>query len=57
MSRIPLICPRCGKTQRVVPGGPERPARVLHEETGREECEPAGSASDGRAPGADRTQS
>ncbi|GAA0654619.1 hypothetical protein GCM10010193_00990 [Kitasatospora atroaurantiaca] len=41
MSRIPLICPRCGHPQRVIPGGPEHPVRVVHAETGREECEPA----------------
>lgn len=38
MSRVPLICPRCGHPQRVVPGGPERPIRVVHEATGREAC-------------------
>lgn len=43
MPKIPLICPRCGRPQRVVPGGPERPDRpviVVHEDTGKEECEP-----------------
>ncbi|WP_405016676.1 hypothetical protein OHV05_05865 [Kitasatospora sp. NBC_00070] len=40
MPKIPLICPRCGRPQQVVPGGPDRPARVVHRETGREECEP-----------------
>ncbi|MFJ8626173.1 hypothetical protein ACIRD3_25500 [Kitasatospora sp. NPDC093550] len=37
--RIPLICPRCGHEQRVVPGGPERAVRVVHVGTGREACE------------------
>ncbi|WP_344469182.1 hypothetical protein [Kitasatospora kazusensis] len=46
MTRIPLICPRCGRAQRVVPGGPERPARVVHEDTGQEACEPAGRQED-----------
>ncbi|MEV8324473.1 hypothetical protein [Kitasatospora sp. NPDC056731] len=39
-SRIPLICPRCGHEQRVVPGGPDRSVRVVHLATGREACEP-----------------
>ncbi|MFJ2580188.1 hypothetical protein [Kitasatospora aureofaciens] len=38
--RIPLICPRCGHEQRVVPGGPERAVKVVHVATGREACEP-----------------
>ncbi len=38
MPRVPLICPRCGRPQRVVPGGPERPARIVHADTGREAC-------------------
>ncbi|MEU6232894.1 hypothetical protein [Kitasatospora sp. NPDC047058] len=38
--RIPLICPRCGHEQQVVPGGPERAVRVVHVGTGREACEP-----------------
>ncbi|MEV7360740.1 hypothetical protein [Kitasatospora sp. NPDC091276] len=38
--RIPLICPRCGHEQRVVPGGPDRAVRVVHLATGREACEP-----------------
>ncbi|MER6299600.1 hypothetical protein ABT247_08500 [Kitasatospora sp. NPDC001539] len=38
--RIPLICPRCGHEQRVVPGGPERAVKVVHAGTGREACEP-----------------
>lgn len=41
MSRIPLICPRCGETQRVVPGGPEKAVKVVHAATGREACAPA----------------
>ncbi|MEV7026850.1 hypothetical protein [Kitasatospora sp. NPDC093558] len=45
--RIPLICPRCGHEQRVVPGGPERAVRVVHVATGREACEPGDLA---RAP-------
>ncbi|MFD7453972.1 hypothetical protein [Kitasatospora sp. NPDC059827] len=45
--RIPLICPRCGHEQRVVPGGPERAVRVVHLGTGREACEPGDLA---RAP-------
>ncbi|MEU4117329.1 hypothetical protein AB0F71_22865 [Kitasatospora sp. NPDC028055] len=45
--RIPLICPRCGHEQRVVPGGPERAVRVVHVGTGREACEPGDLA---RAP-------
>ncbi|MER5636151.1 hypothetical protein ABT095_04270 [Kitasatospora sp. NPDC002227] len=40
MPSIPLICPRCGKPQRFVPGGPGGRARVVHEETGREDCGP-----------------
>ncbi|MFD8703890.1 hypothetical protein ACFV1W_14915 [Kitasatospora sp. NPDC059648] len=38
--RIPLICPRCGREQQVVPGGPERTVKVVHVGTGREACEP-----------------
>ncbi|MFF2143978.1 hypothetical protein [Kitasatospora sp. NPDC058190] len=45
--RIPLICPRCGHEQRVVPGGPERTIKVVHVATGREACEPGDLA---RAP-------
>ncbi|MEV7783243.1 hypothetical protein [Kitasatospora sp. NPDC088351] len=37
---IPLICPRCGHEQQVVPGGPGRVVRVVHVGTGREACEP-----------------
>ncbi|MFJ9459868.1 hypothetical protein ACIRST_32935 [Kitasatospora sp. NPDC101447] len=37
--RIPLICPRCGHEQQVVPGGPERVVKVVHVGTGREACE------------------
>ncbi|WP_441246831.1 hypothetical protein [Kitasatospora sp. McL0602] len=50
MSRIPLICPRCGRLQRVVPGGPERPARVVHDDTGREACTPADATVEKPAP-------
>ncbi|MEU1509586.1 hypothetical protein [Kitasatospora sp. NPDC005748] len=39
-ARIPLICPRCGREQQVVPGGPDRAVRVVHAGTGREACEP-----------------
>ncbi len=46
-SRIPLICPRCGKEQRVVPGGPGRAVKVVHTGTGQEACEPGDLA---RAP-------
>ncbi|GAA2831450.1 hypothetical protein GCM10010505_63980 [Kitasatospora aburaviensis] len=46
-SRAPLLCPRCGHEQRVVPGGPERAVRVVHVGTGREACEPGDLA---RAP-------
>ncbi|MET8701599.1 hypothetical protein ACFVUH_03110 [Kitasatospora sp. NPDC058032] len=46
-SRIPLICPRCGREQRVVPGGPGRAVKVVHAGTGREACEPGDLA---RAP-------
>ncbi|WP_407914140.1 hypothetical protein [Kitasatospora sp. NE20-6] len=56
MSRIPLICPRCGLPQRVLPGGPERLARVVHVGTGREACGPADPPPDPLAdlpPGAD----
>ncbi|MFF7989551.1 hypothetical protein ACFZDG_07130 [Kitasatospora xanthocidica] len=38
--RIPLICPRCGHEQKVVPGGPGRVVKVVHVGTGREACEP-----------------
>ncbi|GAB7186304.1 hypothetical protein ATKI12_6135 [Kitasatospora sp. Ki12] len=38
--RIPLICPRCGHEQQVVPGGPGRVVKVVHVGTGREACEP-----------------
>ncbi|MFG3050086.1 hypothetical protein ACGFZP_03895 [Kitasatospora sp. NPDC048239] len=48
MPTIPLICPRCGREQQVVPGGPERAVKVVHTGTGREACEPADLA---RAPG------
>ncbi|MFD0264864.1 hypothetical protein ACFVH7_42155 [Kitasatospora indigofera] len=40
MERIPLICPRCGRPQRVVPGGAGRVVRVVHSDTGREACGP-----------------
>ncbi|WP_405003931.1 hypothetical protein OHV13_05745 [Kitasatospora purpeofusca] len=46
-SRIPLICPRCGKEQQVVPGGPGRAVKVVHVGTGQEACEPGDLA---RAP-------
>ncbi|MFD5464462.1 hypothetical protein ACFWIQ_16795 [Kitasatospora sp. NPDC127059] len=46
-ARIPLICPRCGHEQQVVPGGPERAVKVVHVGTGREACEPGDLA---RAP-------
>ncbi|MER5864973.1 hypothetical protein [Kitasatospora sp. NPDC002040] len=46
MSKIPLICPRCGRPQRVVPGGPGHPAKVVHADTGREACEPTGPGED-----------
>jgi hypothetical protein len=45
MAPLPLMCPRCGRPQRVVPGGPrkhdstDRPIRVVHTDTGLEECE------------------
>jgi len=39
-SRIPLICPMCGKEQRVVPGGSGRAVKVVHAGTGQEACEP-----------------
>ncbi|MFE6056555.1 hypothetical protein ACFQ6N_37930 [Kitasatospora sp. NPDC056446] len=45
--RIPLICPRCGHEQQVVPGGPGRAVKVVHVGTGREACEPGDLA---RAP-------
>lgn len=45
--RVPLICPRCGHEQRVVPGGPKRAVKVVHAGTGREACEPGDLA---RAP-------
>ncbi|MEU9047199.1 MULTISPECIES: hypothetical protein [unclassified Kitasatospora] len=45
--RIPLICPRCGHEQQVVPGGPDRAIKVVHVGTGREACEPGDLA---RAP-------
>ncbi|MCX5213838.1 hypothetical protein OG689_31985 [Kitasatospora sp. NBC_00240] len=57
MERIPLICPRCGQPQRVVPGG-DRVVRVVHADTGRAACgsdeaesgaESGWSSSDGRA--------
>ncbi|MFF2043055.1 hypothetical protein ACFVVX_21795 [Kitasatospora sp. NPDC058170] len=48
MPSIPLICPRCGREQQVVPGGPERAVKVVHAGTGREACEPADLA---REPG------
>ena len=43
MAPLPLLCPRCGREQRVIPGGPDKPVRVVHAATGREECpdEPA----------------
>lgn len=45
--RIPLICPRCGHEQRVVPGGPGHAVKVVHVGTGQEACEPGDLA---RAP-------
>ncbi|WP_406196977.1 hypothetical protein OH807_10970 [Kitasatospora sp. NBC_01560] len=39
--RIPLLCPRCGHEQQVVPGGPGRAVKVVHVGTGQEACEPA----------------
>jgi hypothetical protein len=50
MTRIPLICPRCGRPQRVVPGGPDKVARVVHADTGREACAPAGAEPTGAPP-------
>jgi hypothetical protein len=38
MAPKPLICPRCGKEQRVVPGDPRRAVKVVHADTGREDC-------------------
>ncbi|MGW6915180.1 hypothetical protein ACWGB8_15395 [Kitasatospora sp. NPDC054939] len=54
MPTIPLMCPRCGLPQRVVPGGPQKPVRVVHDGTGREACEPGdlAEASEGGEPGA-----
>ncbi len=52
MSRIPLICPRCGRPQRVIPGGPEHLARVVHADTGREACEPPGADQEVEPPSA-----
>ncbi|MFI6446667.1 hypothetical protein [Kitasatospora sp. NPDC050543] len=51
MSPIPLTCPRCGRPQRAVPGGPERAVRVVHTDTGREECEPGVAGSGAAEPG------
>ncbi|MEU3492566.1 hypothetical protein [Kitasatospora cineracea] len=44
MNQIPLLCPRCGRPQRIVhQEDPHHPVRVVHTETGREPCdEPAG---------------
>ncbi|MFC6598655.1 hypothetical protein [Kitasatospora paranensis] len=47
MAPKPLICPRCGREQRVVPGGPQRAAKVVHADTGREDC----AAAEAGAPG------
>lgn len=47
MPTIPLICPRCGHPQLVVPSDSARPILVVHEGTGREACEPGDLA---RAP-------
>jgi len=45
MAPLPLICPRCGRPQQVVPSGSGRhheqqhpPVRVVHTATGEEEC-------------------
>jgi hypothetical protein len=38
MARLPLLCPRCGHEQQVVPGGPDTPVRVIHTDTGCEDC-------------------
>ncbi|AUY52462.1 hypothetical protein [Streptomyces sp. CB01881] len=38
--RIPLICPRCGHEQQVVPGDAGRAVMVVHVGTGRGACEP-----------------
>ena len=58
MARIPLLCPRCGRPQRVIPGGPERAARIVHADTGRDSCnlpdEPPGEQRDGPPGGARR---
>ncbi|MFF1874137.1 hypothetical protein [Streptomyces sp. CB03911] len=52
MERIPLICPRCGQPQRVVPGGADRVVRVVHSDTGREACGPDAAGSDAGPGGA-----
>ncbi|MEV7118829.1 MULTISPECIES: hypothetical protein [Kitasatospora] len=42
MHPIPLLCPRCGQPQQVIHiDDPHHPIRVVHTETGREDCEPA----------------
>ncbi|BAJ27663.1 MULTISPECIES: hypothetical protein [Kitasatospora] len=39
MNDFPLLCPRCGRPQRVLrQDDPHRPVRVVHTETGRETC-------------------
>ncbi|MFD8594871.1 hypothetical protein ACFV1L_07705 [Kitasatospora sp. NPDC059646] len=51
MHPIPLLCPRCGEPQTVVHSDdPHHPIRVLHTETGREECDlaPDGTPPAGR---------
>ncbi|RAJ40442.1 hypothetical protein K353_03334 [Kitasatospora sp. SolWspMP-SS2h] len=49
MNRIPLLCPRCGRPQQIIhPDDPGHPVRVVHTDTGREECAP--EAPDGPAP-------
>ncbi|MFJ5881919.1 hypothetical protein [Kitasatospora cineracea] len=51
MNQIPLLCPRCGRPQRIVhQEDPHHPVRVVHAETGREPCpEPADGPADGLA--------
>ncbi|MFJ1752847.1 hypothetical protein [Kitasatospora sp. NPDC088134] len=41
MNQIPLLCPRCGRPQLVEHRtDPHHPVRVVHADTGREECAP-----------------
>ncbi|MCP2312417.1 MULTISPECIES: hypothetical protein [Kitasatospora] len=44
MTKIPLLCPRCGHAQRVEPGGPQKTLRVVHADTGEESCRPVETA-------------